>query len=380
MRDFLWKGVAGRGYAKVSWDHVCRSKVEGGLGLRKLLHVNQALMLKQIWRLLQRDKQSIWVAWVLVHRLQNQTVWTAKVGNAPWYWRKLVKLCSIFRPGLMYRVGDGSMFKLWLDLWHVRGPLITAFPRGPAIMGLPSDSLLQEVLQHGQWAWPSVTDFDINEIISSLPPTHPGESDTILWVSNSGKFPMAAALQFLQPSSPLVPWFGLLEGKFKIPRHNFILWLAIKERLSTLDRLWLGQQGLECVLCDDHASESHFHLFFNCSYSKRCLAVLRRVVRFCWPGIDWQTAILWASRRWRGTHLMNAAARALLAALVYHIWSERNNRRYNCTASSVKSLALRVIEVVRLRIISANIRPCLQLQILYRVWRIPWHGNANNMM
>ncbi|KAL0289808.1 UNVERIFIED_CONTAM: hypothetical protein Sradi_7065600 [Sesamum radiatum] len=257
------------------------------------------------------------------------------------------------------------------------GPLITAFPRGPAITGLPSDSLLQEVLQHGQWAWPSATDFDINEIISSLPPTHPGESDTILWVSNSGKFSTAAALQFLQPSSPLVPWFGLLEGKFKIPRHNFILWLEIKERLSTLDRLWLGQQGLESVLCDDHASESHFHLFFHCSYSKRCLAVLRRVMRFCWPGFDWQTAILWASKRWRGTHLMNAAARALLAALVYHIWSERNNRRYNCTASSAESLALRVIEVVRLRIISANIRPCLQLQILYRVWRIPWQGNAN---
>ncbi|KAL0439695.1 UNVERIFIED_CONTAM: hypothetical protein Slati_2452500 [Sesamum latifolium] len=185
------------------------------------------------------------------YRLQNQTICTAKVSNAPWCWKKLVKLSASIKPGLNYRVGDGNKFKLWLDLWHERGPLINTFPRGPSITGIPSDSLLHEVLSNGQWMWPSETDFDINEIVSCLPHTYPGELDSILWKTNSGRFSTAVVLALIQPSSPHVLWNGLLEGRFKIPRHIFILWLAIKERLSTMDRPWIGQQGDECVLCNN---------------------------------------------------------------------------------------------------------------------------------
>ncbi|KAL0292188.1 UNVERIFIED_CONTAM: Retrovirus-related Pol polyprotein from type-2 retrotransposable element R2DM [Sesamum radiatum] len=89
MRDFLWKGVSGTGYAKVSWLQVCKSKEEGGLGIRRVLFMNQALMLRHIWRILQRDPRSIWVAWVLRYRLRNQTLWTSSVTTAPWCWRKI---------------------------------------------------------------------------------------------------------------------------------------------------------------------------------------------------------------------------------------------------------------------------------------------------
>ncbi|KAL0444922.1 UNVERIFIED_CONTAM: hypothetical protein Slati_2214900 [Sesamum latifolium] len=290
-------------------------------------------------------------------------LWTAKVSNATWCWKKLVKLSSLIKPGLVYRVGDDNKFKLWLDLWHERGPFITSFPTGPSITGLPSDTLLQEVLQQGQWAWPSETDFDINEIISSLPTTNPGESDSILWNTNSGQFSTVAAMALLQPSTSYVQWHSLLEGKFKILRHNFILWLAIKERLSTMDRPWIGQQGDDCVLCDSNSTESHSHLFFHCAYSRRALTEIKRSVRFHWPGFDWQTAVLWASRRWRGSHLLNAASRSMLASLVYHLWLECNNKRFKATTSAAESLALRAIEDVRLRIISANIKPSLQVAV-----------------
>ncbi|KAL0408444.1 UNVERIFIED_CONTAM: hypothetical protein Sradi_1778800 [Sesamum radiatum] len=71
MRAFLWKGSSGLGYAKVSWVQVCKSKEKGGLGIRSVLHMNQALMLKHVWKILQEDPRSIWVAWVLKYRLRN---------------------------------------------------------------------------------------------------------------------------------------------------------------------------------------------------------------------------------------------------------------------------------------------------------------------
>ncbi|KAL0284495.1 UNVERIFIED_CONTAM: hypothetical protein Sradi_7195600 [Sesamum radiatum] len=328
MRDFLWKGVSGTGYAKVSWLQVCKSKEEGGLGIRRVLFMNQALMLRHIWRILQRDPRSIWVAWVLRYRLRNQTLWTSSVTTAPWCWRKLIKLCPLLRDGLDYRVGDGCQFKLWGDIWHPRGPLLHSFPRGPRITGLPADAMLQEVIQQGQWSWPALTEFDIQEIVSELPPIYPNQTDEIKWKHNTGMCTTAALYSLLQPTSLRVGWHHLLSGKFKIPRHGFVLWLAILERLSTMDRIWAYQANGSCVLCGGLAVESHSHIFFECVFSQRCLMILKRRVRFCWLQRGWQTDIVWASRRWRGSHLLNMASRALLAAIVYHIWRERNSRRF----------------------------------------------------
>ncbi|KAL0281698.1 UNVERIFIED_CONTAM: hypothetical protein Sradi_7295800 [Sesamum radiatum] len=89
--------------------------------------MNVALMLKQVWRIIQEEPTSIWVAWVRRYRLRNQTLWTVNTVSASWCWRKLVKASLLLKEGLVYRVGDGLKFRLWTDLWHPRGPLIKQF-------------------------------------------------------------------------------------------------------------------------------------------------------------------------------------------------------------------------------------------------------------
>ncbi|KAL0292688.1 UNVERIFIED_CONTAM: hypothetical protein Sradi_6979200 [Sesamum radiatum] len=254
VRSFLWKGSTSSGHAKVAWAQICKTTEEGGLGVRSVLLMNQALMLKQVWRILQEDPRSIWVAWVLRHRLRNQSIWTLNVASLPWFWKKLVKICSLLKDGLVYRVGDGCKFQLWNDIWHPRGPLIRHYPRGPSITGLPSDSLLMTVMHQGQWCWPSSTHFDIQQIIAELPTIGPQQFDTINW--KSGQFTTQSVYALLQPPSPRVFWHQLLGGKFKIPRHDFILWLAILGRLTTMDRLWAQNLDRGCVLCGGNEVES----------------------------------------------------------------------------------------------------------------------------
>ncbi|KAL0290461.1 UNVERIFIED_CONTAM: hypothetical protein Sradi_7049300 [Sesamum radiatum] len=205
VRSFLWKGSTSSGHAKVAWAQICKTTEEGGLGVRSVLLMNQALMLKQVWRILQEDPRSIWVAWVLRHRLRNQSIWTLNVASLPWFWKKLVKICSLLKDGLVYRVGDGCKFQLWNDIWHPRGPLIRHYPRGPSITGLPSDSLLMTVMHQGQWCWPSSTHFDIQQIIAELPTIGPQQFDTINW--KSGQFTTQSVYALLQPPSPRV--FGI---------------------------------------------------------------------------------------------------------------------------------------------------------------------------
>ncbi|KAL0304923.1 UNVERIFIED_CONTAM: putative ribonuclease H protein [Sesamum calycinum] len=327
MRTFLWQGHTGRGNAKVAWDQICKPKAEGGLGISSLITMNQALILKQLWRILQNDGTSIWVDWIQQYRLRHSTVWTFNRRTGSWSWKKVIKLRHLLQRGVIYKVGDGSSFSLWQDIWHERGPLCLTYPRGPVVTGLPLSSTLSSVLQGNQWCWPASSDPDIAEIMSQLPPTTLSIGQHLL-----------------------VQRFGL----------------------STMDQPWVPNAGNGCVLCDGQSTETHDHLFFNCWFSKRCLTILKEKVKFQWPYLEWKQGITWASKKWRGNHLVNAALRATLAALVYHIWAERNNRKFAATSSSAEFISNKVLEDVRLRILAAEVPSSLQTRILYRTWKLAW--------
>ncbi|KAL0378648.1 UNVERIFIED_CONTAM: hypothetical protein Sradi_3170300 [Sesamum radiatum] len=181
-----------------------------------------------------------------------------------------------------------GVFHLWTDIWHPRGPLSHSFPRGPMVTGLPLDSLLRSVINHGEWNWPSARNVEIQEIIAGLPPIHHNQPDSIIWKARDGKFTTASAVTFLQPPSAPADWQWLLGGRFKIPRHDFILWLALLERLTTMDRIWLGVHDPGCVLCGGATMETHEHLFFQCPFSAHCIQKLKSVVRFQWLGCGWR--------------------------------------------------------------------------------------------
>ncbi|KAL0298097.1 UNVERIFIED_CONTAM: hypothetical protein Scaly_3072700 [Sesamum calycinum] len=173
MRQFLWQGSAGRGNAKVAWEVISKPKEEGGLGIRRLTATNQALMLKQLWRILQNDGTSIWVDWIQRYRLRHSTIWTF---NA--YGRIL---------------GTNEVH------------FASSFPQGPEAIGLPLSSPLSSVIRRHQWCWPASTDTEFIGLTSQLPPLH-SSADSISWRSSSGKFTVSAAVSLLQPTTPRVLW------------------------------------------------------------------------------------------------------------------------------------------------------------------------------
>ncbi|KAL0293216.1 UNVERIFIED_CONTAM: hypothetical protein Scaly_3145600 [Sesamum calycinum] len=138
-----------------------------------------------------------------------------------------------------------------------------------------SEEFFIKALQHGHWNWPNHDDPDISEIVSQLPPVHQNSPDTIIWRHASGQFSVKSATELIRPPTDRVVWHGLLQGRYKIPRHNFILWLAILRKLSTLDKHWISHGDNGCVLCAGQHVESHDHLFFNCLYTRRCLQIVQ---------------------------------------------------------------------------------------------------------
>lgn len=59
---FLWKGHSGTVTgARVSWDHLCKPKSEGGLGLKRAAEWNKACLARLFW-LLFNGSDSMWFA------------------------------------------------------------------------------------------------------------------------------------------------------------------------------------------------------------------------------------------------------------------------------------------------------------------------------
>ena len=71
---FLWSGpgLKQKG-AKVAWEAVTCTKKEGGLGNKKLLDWNKALMAKLIWNICQPTSCSAWVNWVKDYLLRGRS-------------------------------------------------------------------------------------------------------------------------------------------------------------------------------------------------------------------------------------------------------------------------------------------------------------------
>ncbi|KAL0455452.1 UNVERIFIED_CONTAM: hypothetical protein Slati_0884400 [Sesamum latifolium] len=171
--------------------------------------------------------------------------------------------------------------------------------------------------------------------ITEVLPTISAGEDSVIW--KKGHFTTSSAYQFFNHSSEKVHWFSLFQGPFKIPRNQFILWLAILDKLSTGDKLHISPSS--CCLCRSDTLETRSHLFFECAFSKQCLHILKKRIKFYWPFTQWNRGLQWGVARFRGKHLISAAFRATLASLVYHIWRERNSHRFNNISSSPQAVS-----------------------------------------
>ncbi|KAL0287135.1 UNVERIFIED_CONTAM: Retrovirus-related Pol polyprotein from type-1 retrotransposable element R2 [Sesamum radiatum] len=128
LRNFLWKGSLEVGYAKVSWQHVCRLVGEGGLGIHDIHALNKGLMSRHLWRIIMQERSSIWVNWISHYRLRDCSVWTISTRSGTWGWRKLIRVRDSLRPCLRYRIGEALHSPCGTIPGMIRGLLFSSSP------------------------------------------------------------------------------------------------------------------------------------------------------------------------------------------------------------------------------------------------------------
>ncbi|XP_020262718.1 uncharacterized protein LOC109838708 [Asparagus officinalis] len=159
----------------------------------------------------------------------------------------------------------------------------------------------------------------------------------------NSKIKLSAIYSVFSPANQKVPWSNTVWGVLNYPRHSFILWLAVLNRLQTQERLL--RRGIininQCYLCA--GSESRDHLFFECYYSRDVWLGISNWLEIDWQTCYWNLLMNWYITRQRGKGFKKKVRRLVLAAAVYRIWEERN-RRYHQQAGRNADQLVKIIK------------------------------------
>lgn len=118
MEKFWWGSSTGsRKIHWMEWNKLCLPKANGGLGFRSLEGFNQALLAKQIWRLLCFPDSL--VARVFRGKyFPNGHILHASIGSKPSFvWSSLIWGKELMCKGLRVRIGSGDSTYVFRDPW-----------------------------------------------------------------------------------------------------------------------------------------------------------------------------------------------------------------------------------------------------------------------
>ncbi|KAF5196149.1 hypothetical protein FRX31_014264 [Thalictrum thalictroides] len=113
LRNFIWSGnPANRKAITVNWDSCCKPYNEGGLNMRKLKEVNNALILKMAWSFLNGESQ---FAKYMRSKYCNRDGDLIEYHKRSSLWPGLKWGIVYMKKQTTWAVGDGSTIDLWRD-------------------------------------------------------------------------------------------------------------------------------------------------------------------------------------------------------------------------------------------------------------------------
>jgi len=334
--SFLWTGpVLKSTGAKVNWGEICKLKIEGGLGVRALKEVNTVYGLKLIWRMLSAD--SLWGKWIKKYLLKKRSFWAVKSNSqmGSWMWRKMLKLRDIAKYFYKMEIGNGRHISFWYDCWSDRGVMFDLLgERGIIDLGIRKEATLEEAIMNLRRRRRHRSDIlqEVERILDSVRSNIQGERDDVSnWKRRSGfgrAFSTNETWMMIRETNVQCDWSRGVWFAKATPKFAFTTWLAIKDRLSTMDRIMKWSQGVDtaCVLCKA-AIETRNHLFFECSYASQLWEYLAKGILLGIYSINWSSLVRIVTSGSLDKKGMFCIRYAFQAA-IYAIWRERNRIRH----------------------------------------------------
>ncbi|XP_048623634.1 uncharacterized protein LOC125592486 [Brassica napus] len=280
---------------------------------------------------------SLWGQWIRRNLLKKKSFWEVKESTqtGSWVWRKMLKLRDVARTFHMKVVGNGRHISFWFDRWSEIGVMIEVLgDRGLIEMGIHREATLEEAIWNHRRRKRHRRPL-LNEVEKELSIVKEklilDMDDVDLWRWKSGfkpSFSTAETWSMTREVATPCIWGQSIWFAQATPKFSFMTWIAIRDRLATMDRIAVWNPGVDttCVLCK-RAPETRNHLFFECSFSSWIWehivkGLLGRAYSNKWNIMVELISVSTMEKRKR------FCLRYALQVTVYTLWWERNKRRH----------------------------------------------------
>ena len=280
----------------ISWDTLCKSKANGGLGFRGLEFFNEALLAKQVWRLM-HNKTSLFYKVFKSKYFPRYTILEAPLNSrASYAWKSILGARNMIGKGTIWRVGSGNNISIWGSWW------LPSTPHNSVISPRPPNSTLQLVRhlidpQSHTWNKELVTatflPFEA-KIILKIPLSHYRQDDILIWGgTKNGVFAVRSGYHFLlddshctdpgpSDTSLLVQAWNTIWSIQVPPKVRHFLWRASHKSLPTRQNLH-RRHVIDDPICPSCNSkmETTLHIIWLCSTSQNV-----------WQSLPWSQKLI----------------------------------------------------------------------------------------
>ncbi|WVZ89347.1 hypothetical protein U9M48_035768 [Paspalum notatum var. saurae] len=348
-RGFLWSGKdkANGGNCLVSWENVQRPLQYGGLGILNLELMGWALHIRWLW-LQKTDSDRPWAG------LPVQVSRHAQ---------------ALFAAAIQINLGDGEDVLFWTDRWLFGNSVAELAPSLVLAVSKKARKCctVAQALTNRRW----VTDIRgaltvqvlveylrIWELVDEVS-LQPGVPDQFHWTfTQSGHYSCQSAYQaFFLGGINFGPWKRVWKSWAPL-RCKFFMWLALKNRCWTADRL--AKRGLPhphtCPLCDQE-QETMQHLLISCVFSRE---VWTLVFSNLWlhdliPQLDGKSfSGWWSGAIKRAPKEVKKGLNSLIILVPWEIWKHRNDCVFEGCSPSVSMACHNIVQEGNLWCLAGN--------------------------
>ncbi|PRQ38153.1 putative RNA-directed DNA polymerase [Rosa chinensis] len=332
-----------------SWDRMCLTKAEGGMGFKNLYAYNLAMLAKQGWGLIS-NPASLIARLFKARYYPNCSFWEADMGESPSFsWRSILTSRPVLKAGTQWQIGTAQQIDIWKENWIPDVPFGTLTRPVHCEFDMVADLIDGDSRRWSIQVLHTLFPPTIVEKIMCIPLSRNGRSDRVTWkLGKKGFYSVKSAywvardmvLANLRASTSVGDPFALLWKALwtaKVPEKvQICLWRACNNLLPTRDRSstkgYTGELG--CLLCS-HPYEDSRHVFCACPVAKEILSAAPfNLLLYMSHNFSFKEWILEQAIQ------MSANIFAKLLMTIWALWKNRNDKLWSDKSQSAMAISL----------------------------------------
>ncbi|XP_059639320.1 uncharacterized protein LOC132281653 [Cornus florida] len=233
----------------ISWDSICDSKANGGLGFKDIEAFNLVFLAKMAWRMEMGDDSLLFKSFKMKYFKHCNFVDAPNKPRSSWVWKSILSAQNVIKKGMKWCLGNASRINCWQDNW------------------LPDPSNFSATSSSSHSNLSSVANFinhSSHHVTSAV--------DQKVWgVSHDGTFSVKSAYQVALSFLRKKPQSGVAVG-CSFEAFKRAMWRQVRTIKAHRKKLLFLWQSLH-----DRISVNHLLFLRGCSEISECLWCLSAV-------------------------------------------------------------------------------------------------------